>query len=537
MPHYKFLYLAIVAMCLFSLTDCAKKGSPTGGPKDSIPPIITRTVPENYSTNFDGNEIKIYFDEFIKLRDINKNILISPPFEIQPTITPTSTSKVLKVILNDTLQPNTTYTINFGKSIEDNNEGNPFEYYKYVFSTGSYIDSLTVNGTLKDAVLPKLETPITVGLYEVNDATTDSIIYNKKPRYITTVRDSSTAFTIENIKEGNYHLVAFQEKNANYSYQPSTDKVAFYNTTLSVPTDSSYALTIFKEEPDFTLVRPKQMAQNHILFGYEGPESDVTLTWISEKPEDFIATQYQDLKKDTLHYWFQPKTTQDSILFTAKRGETIDTLLVKMKELYKDSLTISPYSKNVITLKDTFFLAVNTPLLAVDASKILVTDKDTITIASRLELLKKYNRVAVLFDKKEEQQYAITLFPGAVTDFFNETNDTLRLNTRTKLTSDYGTISMTLQNNVSQNMLVEITNSKFDVVNSAYLTKEDVGRVFFDFLTPGDYYIRVIKDTNENGRWDTGNYLLKRFPEEIIYYPSMLEVKANWYLEETFILN
>lgn len=536
LPSYKLLYIPIALLLLLSFTDCAKQGSPSGGLKDSIPPVIVKTVPENYATNFEGNQIKIYFDEFIKLKELNKNLLISPPFDIQPTITPTSTSKLLKIVLNDTLQPNTTYAINFGKSIEDNNEANTFEYYKYVFSTGAFIDSLQLKGTIKDALLPELETPITIGLYEITETITDSVIYNEKPRYITTVRDSSNTFTIENIKEGTYKLVAFQEKSANYTYQPSTDKVAFYDKNISIPTDSSYALTLFKEVPDFKMARPKQIGQRHILFGYEGKTDSIPLEWISEKPEGFISAQYRDIKKDTIHYWFQPETTQDSLLFITPKASSVDTLLVKMKELYKDSLTITPAQKGVITLKDTFLLDINTPIVSVDESKVQVTDKDTLSITSRVELLKKYNRVAVLFNKKEEQQYTIKLLPGALTDFFEKQNDSVRYTISTKLTSDYGTIALTIENRNDQHLIVEITDTKYQVINSAYLAKEDENRVSFEFLTPGNYFIRVVKDANKNKSWDTGNYLLKQFPEEIVYYPTKLEVKANWYLEETFIL-
>src|SRR5690606_23040147 len=117
-----------------SFVDCAKKGTPTGGERDTIPPTIVRSNPENYSINFTGDEIEIRFDEYIKLKDIGNELIISPPMEYTPIITPLSTSKTLKIKILDTLKPNTTYSFNFGNSIVDNNEENKYEYFKYVFS-------------------------------------------------------------------------------------------------------------------------------------------------------------------------------------------------------------------------------------------------------------------------------------------------------------------------------------------------------------------------------------------------------------------
>src|SRR5690606_31186767 len=117
-----------------------------------LPPKILKSVPENFSTNFTAKEIRIYFDEYIKIKDVQKQLIISPPMDTEPNITPLgSASKYIKIIINDTLKANTTYAFNFGQSIVDNNEENPYPYYKYVFSTGNYIDSLSVKGNIYDA--------------------------------------------------------------------------------------------------------------------------------------------------------------------------------------------------------------------------------------------------------------------------------------------------------------------------------------------------------------------------------------------------
>ena len=144
---YLFFLLTIVA-----LMQCAKRGTPTGGPKDIAPPILVRSTPANMSINFKSNKIRLYFDELIKLKDVQEQLIVSPPLKYNLEISPQGgASKYVEIKIKDTLKANTTYTLNFGQSIQDNNEGNPSSFLTYVFSTGDYIDSLQVSGVVKDA--------------------------------------------------------------------------------------------------------------------------------------------------------------------------------------------------------------------------------------------------------------------------------------------------------------------------------------------------------------------------------------------------
>ena len=167
MPKSIFKFLFFVFMLV--MISCAKRGSITGGDKDTIAPVLKASFPKNFSTNFNGKEIKLIFDEYVKLKNINKQLIISPPMKNQPEILPQAASKILTIKLKDTLQPNTTYSFNFGQCIEDNNEGNPYQQFKYVFSTGAYIDSLKINVKVKDALEKKVDNFVSVMLYEINE--------------------------------------------------------------------------------------------------------------------------------------------------------------------------------------------------------------------------------------------------------------------------------------------------------------------------------------------------------------------------------
>ncbi|EDM44331.1 hypothetical protein SCB49_04860 [unidentified eubacterium SCB49] len=521
---------------ILSFVDCAKRGRPTGGPLDTIPPVIVRSVPENYTTQFTGDEIRIYFDEYIKLKDLSKNLLISPPMEIAPTITPISSSKLLKVKFNDTLKANTTYSINFGNSIEDNNESNTFTNYKYVFSTGTFIDSLKVKGKIKDAIDGKVKDAVSILLFEKTEDFSDSIIFKQKPNYVTTIPDSTNTFELTNIKEGNYLLIALQEENRNYTFQPKTDKIGFVNQDITLPTEETYNMSIFKEVPAFTLARPKQESQNRITFGYEGKADSLDINIISKTPEDYKTIITKQFKKDSLDYWYSPSFDRDSLIFSVRHNKEIDTMTIRIKELYKDSLKITQRNTSEITLKDSVVFDVTTPLLSLDQSKMMITDKDTIAVSFEAKISQKKNAAVLYFDKKEEQTYKVNINPEAFTDFFGNKNDSLQFNYRTKPLSDYGTINVMLQNLENRTAIVQVVNDKYEVVQEALIPANAEPKAFFEHLAPAKYLIRIVMDENKNGIWDTGNFLTRQYPEEVIYYPTQIELKANWSLEETFIL-
>ena len=531
---YRLLYIPIVFLFLLSFTDCAKKGRPSGGLRDTIAPVILRSAPENFTTNFKNNEIRITFDEFIKLKDISKELIISPPLKYPPVITPLSVSKVLKIKILDTLKDNTTYSFNFGNSILDNNEGNLFPNYKYVFSTGSYIDSLTLKGTAVDALLPKTDFPTTVALYQVDQSYKDSLVFLEKPTYITTTINETNNFELSNLKQGTYQLIALKEQTRNYTFQPKTDKIGFYKDLITIPTDSLFELRLFKEVPDFKPTRPKLESSNRISFGYEGKTDNYQITLLTQMEDDF---QYQVLKqpgRDTLNFWFKPKVTKDSLVFVTKNKLQIDTTTVRFRELYSDSLRLTAINDRLISLGDTLKLKANTPLVAISSEKISVVTKDSLAIDFVAQINTKENAAQIVFDKQEEQLYSITLRNGALTDYLSNTNDSIVYRQQVKPIADFASLNLTLDNADEFPLLIELIDEKFKVVKQVYL--EANAPVFFKHITPGKYFIRLIMDQNKNKIWDPGNFLDKLAPERVVYYPSIIELRANWSWSETFTL-
>ena len=170
-------------------------------------------------------------------------------------------------------------------------------FFKYIFSTGSYVDSLSVQGSIKDAFNRKTDEFISVMLYEVDSTYNDSVVFNKMPTYISYTQDTLNTFSVENMKEGTYRMVAMLDKNQNYKFDPRSDKIGFVDSLIEVPSDENYKINIFKEILDFEIQRPKQLAKHHLIFGYKGNPDSTKISLLSEHSSEFDYRIIKDSKK------------------------------------------------------------------------------------------------------------------------------------------------------------------------------------------------------------------------------------------------
>ncbi len=530
-----FCSLFVVIM-LFALSQCAKRGTPSGGDKDTTPPKLLRAEPENMSTNFKAKKIRLYFDEYIKLKDVQKQLIVSPPLKYNPLITPQgSASKFIEITIKDTLKENTTYTLNFGQSITDNNEGNPNSFLTYVFSTGDYIDSLTVSGVVQDAFNKKADEFISVMLYELDSTYKDSTIYKRPPNYITNTLDSATTFKLSYLKEGQYALFGVKDEGNNNLFDQKVDKIGFLTDTISLPTDTTYVLSLFKEIPDYKAAVPSYAAENKIIFGYQGEAGNVDIKPLTKLPDTIKTRVLKEADKDTLNYWFTPFKT-DSIVFevTNEKWKMKDTFTVKSRKLASDSLVLTPNQKGSLAFDVPFYIGANIPIAQIDSAKITLINKDSIPVKFIANLDSLKNRVHLKFDLEPNEKYSMDLMPGAIKDFFGTENDTIAYKLSTNSYADYGNLGLSLAGDPSYPLIVQLTDEKGKTIREIYATEPK--NFQFNNLKPAKYMIRVVYDANGNGQWDTGSYLQKISPEKIIYYPALLEVRANWELVETFNL-
>ena len=532
-PELKKIQSLFLIVLVLSFSQCAKKGRPDGGPKDEDAPLFVTANPPYETINFDKNEINIYFNEYIKLKDLSKQLIISPPLnpENPPLISPQgSPSKYINIKILDTLLENSTYIFDFGNSVQDNNEANTLERFKYVFSTGAYIDSLTLAGNVKNSFKSESVENIKLLLYRLDSAYTDSAVYNRKPDYVTSTLDSSN-YEFSNLRKGDYLLVALNDARSDYIFNPKTDEIGFFKDTISLPRDSiiKTELSIFKEELPYIFRRGKEIRKGQLIFGYQGKPSNLKVETLSAVPDNFQTIIFPEKDKDTLNLWHSP-IEKDSLIFKISNNNIIDTITVALRKKQLDSLTVTKITGGVLNIKDTLFFSTNNPIIKIDTSKINFVHTDSIYITYKAFISKKESSVGFLFEKKFKTSYKLNLYPDALVDIFETSNDTVTSQFRTRSIEDYGEISLSIQNPEMVPVIIQLTD-----INDATVAQETSSEnkiISFKYLIPKKYKIRIIYDTNNNGKWDTGNYLQKKQAEPVEYFPDIQEVRPNWELNE-----
>ena len=531
-----FICIVTSALVIFG---CAKRGNPSGGPIDSIPPVLVNANPKLNSTNFDSDEIRLTFDEWVKLENIQDQLIISPPIDKSSyEITPLSgvTKKVFLRFL-DSLNPKTTYTINFGNSIQDNNENNPLTFFSYTFSTGETIDSLFIMGNIRDAFDQETDDYISLQLYRVDSLFKDSIIYSDKPTYISNTLDS-TNYKFQNLKEGKYLLIALKDLDNNYFFDPFYDKIGFMDSLIILPRDSIIDLKLFKEETDLVWEKPHFINSEKIGFGYYG-RLDIDKIKIETNIPDsvnYVFTKEKDI--DTLNLWLS-KNSFDSLNFSLIESDTIKLTTVKFdrkKDSLIDSLNLSPKTINIIHINESFKISSNIPVANVEDSLITVRDIDSLVIPFSTEINSQLNEVFISFDVSPSDKYNIFIKPNAIKDIRGGVNDSINYNVVSQTLEDYGNIFLDILGGNNSKYILQLLNANNEIIRE-YKNAYSNSSYTFNYVIPGKYTFRLIEDLNSNDVWDTGNYIKRKQPEPVYYFPSEIDVRANWDLNETFNLN
>ena len=531
--------LVYILFSLIILFGCAKRGTPTGGPKDSIPPILVNASPKLNSTNFDSEEIRLTFDEWVKLDKVQDQLIISPPLEKSSyEIKPLSgvTKKVFLKFL-DSLAPETTYTINFGNSIQDNNENNPLTFFSYTFSTGETIDSLYIRGNTKDAFSQESDEFISLQLYRVDSLFKDSIIFKDKPTYISNTLDS-TNYKFQNLKEGKYLLIALKDVDNNYFFDPFYDKIGFLDSLITLPRDSVIDLKLFKEETEIIWDKPHFINSEKIGFGYYGKLDLDKIKIESNIPDSVNYVFIKEKETDTLNLWLS-RNSFDSLNFSLIETDTIKLTTVKFdrkRDSLIDSLNVSPKTVNVIHLKESFKISSNIPLNKIEDSLITIRDIDSLIIPFTTSINDRLDEIDIDFEVSPSDDYSIFIKPSAIKDIRGTENDTLQFNVVSQTLEDYGNVFLDVIANNDSKYILHLLDSNSNIIRE-FKNVNSLSTYIFDYIRPGKYTFRLIEDLNSNDLWDTGNYLKQVQPEPVYYFPSELDVRANWDLNETFNLN
>ncbi|MDA0885285.1 MAG: Ig-like domain-containing protein [Bacteroidetes bacterium] len=531
--------LVYILFSVIIIFGCAKRGTPSGGPMDSIPPVLVKASPKLNSINFDSEEIRLTFNEWVKLDKVQDQLIISPPLEKSSyEIKPLSgvTKKVFLKFL-DSLSPETTYTINFGNSIQDNNENNPLTFFSYTFSTGETIDSLYIRGNTKDAFNQEPDEYVSLQLYRIDSLFKDSIIFQDKPTYISNTLDS-TNYKFQNLKEGKYLLIALKDVDNNYFFDPFYDKIGFIDSLITLPRDSVIDLKLFKEETEIIWDKPHFINSEKIGFGYYGKLDLDKIKIESSIPDSVNYVFIKEKETDTLNLWLS-RNSFDSLNFSLIETDTIKLTTVKFdrkRDSLIDSLNISPKTVNIIHLKESFKISSNIPLNKIEDSLITIRDIDSLTIPFSTSINDRLDEIDIDFEVSPSDNYNIFIKPKAIKDIRGTVNDSLQYNVVSQSLEDYGNIFLDVITDNDSKYILQLLDSNSNIIRE-FNNVNSSSTFIFDYIRPGKYKFRLIEDLNLNDIWDTGNYLKQIQPEPVYYFLNDLDVRANWDLNETFNLN
>ena len=543
------LSVILVVLALF-LSACAKQGMPSGGPKDVTPPQLHNAQPDNGTLNFNSNGFYIEFDEYVVLKDADNNILVSPPLKNKPEYR--TKGRGIQVRLHDTLQPNTTYLFQFKNAVADFNEGNLLPSFEYVFSTGATIDSMTLRGRVLDAQsLEARKETVTVLLTDASDKNQLTILAPDdsgtapSPSYVTRC-DSNGNFAFNYIASGVYYVTALVDENKNLKVDASEPVAFTRDHFVAHPDNDSLAsihpvvLRLFDPANEKQRITGSNfLRQGLVAITTSGPLQspsivcDETHTWRLNSTRDTLTLWTLHEKCDSLRLVISdPSGLQDTLKlrWRSKRGKT------------GTSTANESTDKNVMTLVqktlpyyDTLTLAFVTPLDPTRchcdsvATVMLLSDSSVVYCCAELDtgLLK----ARLLFPFKQGEKYGIHIPAKMFYDIYSHPNDSLKATFTVTKAEEYGNLSLeVVPDTTSGQLIVELLNEKKTVVAQRITGGNE--KVRFPHLAPGKYRVRVILDTNRNGRWDTGDYTQMHQPERVVYLKKTLDIRANWDFEE-----
>lgn len=527
-----FIALLFVSIVFYA---CASMQQPQGGPKDTEPPKLLKITPKNLTVNFTAQKIVIEFDEYFKIQNEFKEFSVSPEMEKPPQLK--TKGKKLEVTLVDTLEKNTTYTLNFGKAIADVNEGNVVKNFTYVFSTGPQLDSLSIKGKVVNSVTGLPELDALVFIYPLKR---DTLFGKAKPSIFTTT-DSSGNYALNNLRKDTYKIYALKEKGGDKIYQQLTDEIGFLKDSIVLDKVlDNINLSIFKEDATVFRVLDKRLNTDGSIsmsFNQKLIKPEVVVT----EPAGLDATKLIKFSKnnDSLRVWLKELNFDSTKVAIKEGGKVLQTVNFTRgkKETYTRVLSSSDNIDNRLLnpnkpLKITF----NFPIESTDIAKISLLEdsvdrKNFTLLKDSTDLLSYYFR----YPWRPKKTYDIKFGAGAVTAIFNTKNKEFSKSFQLANKDDYGTLVVKIvPPEPNKSFILDVLNEGKSVVNTLVITRDTT--VKFANYKAGKYWIRISYDTNKNGKWDTGSVKLGLQPEKIWNEPKELSIRANWERNETITI-
>jgi len=588
--------LFLISALIIIISACAKISSPSGGPRDRLPPVVVKSDPVNGARNFRGNKLAIVFNEYVVLDNISEKFMVSPPMKKKPRVF--IKGKGVDVEFDDKLKDSTTYTFYFQDAIKDLNEGNVLQNYQFVLSTGPVIDSLSVTGNIYKSFNLEVPEKTLVLMYR---ELADSAVVKHIPEYISRV-DLNGYFRIDNVRPGTYRLYGLKDLDNSKNYNSLDEEFAFMDSTVVITPEKNFIppppvvkdTTIIKKGinkkaasvKDTTTVRkgvnkepePVTLIGEYRLFQFAAQKKlhylsksnrdlKYQMLYILSLPPDSMKFEFYIPGVDNKAYFSEPSRNRDSLkiwltdssLYSKPQIETIvrypytdtlgtlgykqDTILMRFlppraPRVIKIKRTVFTFESNILSgsLKpgQTIVFNSKTPFRQPDLSRIQLYELVQATRQNvPFQLVKDSTNSCKYYLKTKLAEGKKYLFIADSASFGNIYNE---------YSDSIGVKFSIKDSELYSKLTLEVKNYKGDrIIQLLDKTEKLVaetymkkdGKVVFPLLETGFYRVRVIYDLNGDGKWTTGNFTAGRQPEPVSYYPGEIEFKPGWELEFT----
>ncbi len=567
-------HLYSVVMLFFMIASCAKVNTPSGGPKDKLPPVVVKSVPENGTRNFTGKKITITFNEYVVLDKITEKFMVSPPMAKKPVVE--IKGKSINIEYEEDLHDSTTYTFYFQDAIRDLNEGNILDNFQFVFSTGPVIDSLSVTGNVYKAYTLDAPENALVLLYRNLDFFS---VTKQLPDYISKA-DNNGYFRIDNIRQGKYLLYALKDEDNSKNFNLPNEEFAFLDNPVEVTTGKNY----LPVKPD--TIKPKQVKTavpdtavrrgeyKLILFQPEKKQHYLTsssrdlpyeLLYTLSLPPDTMGFEFsipgadvrsyfieKNREKDTIRIWITDSTlySQQEISTLVKYPFTDTTGKVFQKEdtvLMRFLVPRSPRARpkpapfrisssltgGLLRPGQNIILQAQTPFRVPDTSKIRLFETEGTTRKKMPYSLRRDStnscRITLTAKFIQGKKYLFVTDSAAFGNLYGQQSDSTGITFSAGKNENYGKLTLNV-NNFEGNRIIQVLEINEKILRQAVMPKD--GKIEFPFLDKGKYRLKIIYDLNNDGKWTTGDYFARRQPEPVSFYWQEIEIRENQYIDQ-----
>ncbi|MDE0471397.1 MAG: Ig-like domain-containing protein [Ekhidna sp.] len=547
------VFYGLILQVIFQ--QCANPASPTGGPRDTIPPILIESQPVRGQTNFQDKELNFIFSEYVSADQLPQKVIITPKANIK--FKAIGRKNRLTVKLEGELEDSTTYNINFADGVVDVTEKNPVEDFSIAFSTGNFIDSMKISGSVVDLFSQEAVPKYTVGLYPHSD-TLDFLKDN--PLYFTITNDSGE-FKLEYIKADYYKILIFDDQNNNILLEPETEQHGFLKDTIyldSVKNIDESISTLLQDIRPFNYINSRSIGP-YIEVKYNKEIDDYSI-----EPAIYYSNLIGEKKDGIRIYKPEQIPLNDSLqLIITSRDSLENASIDTIKNVFQDNFRKpTPYLTNtlsantIISDTNTIHLTFNKPSFVTDSLQILLTKDSTLkmplsynvewntnlTQARMQAFLNKDSVISQILENipkdstNEEKnpnedeninfQLNINISSGSFYSIENDTSSNQSVKYRTTESGEFGTITFQITTE-KEYFFTQLLDGQGEVKYSITNLKKPT----FPRVAPGEYTIRILIDNNKDGKWSAGNLLKNIEPEDIYIHPEQTTIRENWIQE------